>query len=182
MAWQVKVTFGPEGGRADVGYVDPVHAAEEDAGYRRRRTQGPRQVVFTDDSTGWARIAAALFESMVHPDLAHAVADTQGTDSRLAELARDIRLELANEEAPRAANAGQARLSIRLTSAALQLTDRMEWKVPHPSGASPQSLREALDELRQRVWRLVAREGWYRLQPGRRAPPRPRVDAGVHGS
>jgi hypothetical protein len=39
-----------------------------------------------------------------------------------------------------------------------------EWKIPPPS-PSRADLRQFRDVLRRRVWRMVAREGWYRLQP-----------------
>jgi arsenate reductase len=39
------------------------------------------------------------------------------------------------------------------------------WDVPDPRKLPPARLREVRDRLRERVWKLVAREGWYKLQP-----------------
>jgi arsenate reductase (thioredoxin) len=41
------------------------------------------------------------------------------------------------------------------------------WDLPDPRGLPIDRLREIRDRLRQRVWRLVARQGWYKLQPAR---------------
>ena len=41
------------------------------------------------------------------------------------------------------------------------------WDLPDPRGLSLDRLRELRDRLRERVWRLVARQGWYKLQPVR---------------
>jgi arsenate reductase len=46
------------------------------------------------------------------------------------------------------------------------------WKLPDPTGLAIERLRELRDRIRVRVWRLVAREGWYKLQPSRALPRR----------
>ena len=38
---------------------------------------------------------------------------------------------------------------------------------PDPRGLSLDRLRDLRDRLREHVWRLVARQGWYKLQPVR---------------
>lgn len=48
----------------------------------------------------------------------------------------------------------------------------LHWDVPDPRGLPMPRLRELRDGLRQQVWRLVAREGWYRLQPAAALPSR----------
>ena len=42
---------------------------------------------------------------------------------------------------------------------------REVWDVPDPRNQPVQRVREIRDRLREQVWRLVAREGWYKLQP-----------------
>jgi len=41
------------------------------------------------------------------------------------------------------------------------------WDLPDPRSLPIDRLREVRDRLRERVWRLVARQGWYKLQPAR---------------
>jgi len=41
------------------------------------------------------------------------------------------------------------------------------WDLPDPRSLPIDRLREMRDRLRERVWRLVARQGWYKLQPAR---------------
>ncbi|MGZ6124744.1 MAG: hypothetical protein ACXWLR_07280, partial [Myxococcales bacterium] len=42
---------------------------------------------------------------------------------------------------------------------------RESWDVPDPHNLPIERVREIRDRLRDRVWRLVAKQGWYRLQP-----------------
>ena len=46
---------------------------------------------------------------------------------------------------------------------------RESWDLPDPHNLPIERLRELRDRLRDRVWRLVAKQGWYRLQPARAA-------------
>lgn len=41
------------------------------------------------------------------------------------------------------------------------------WDVPDPDGQPIERVREIRDRVRERVWKLVARQGWYKLQPAR---------------
>jgi arsenate reductase (thioredoxin) len=41
------------------------------------------------------------------------------------------------------------------------------WDVPDPHNQPLDRVREIRDRLRARVWRLVAKQGWYKLQPAR---------------
>jgi len=42
---------------------------------------------------------------------------------------------------------------------------RMEWSLEAPEGQALDEVRATRDELRRKIWRLVAKEGWYKLQP-----------------
>jgi hypothetical protein len=44
---------------------------------------------------------------------------------------------------------------------------RESWDAEDLRAISLERLREVRDRLRERVWKLVAKEGWYRLQPAR---------------
>jgi arsenate reductase len=47
--------------------------------------------------------------------------------------------------------------------------ERHDWPVADPQGQTLERVRQIRDEIRDRVWRLVAKEGWYKLQPTRTA-------------
>ena len=42
---------------------------------------------------------------------------------------------------------------------------REEWNVPDPTRLALEDVRRVRDQLRRRVWRMVAARGWYKLQP-----------------
>jgi len=42
---------------------------------------------------------------------------------------------------------------------------RESWDLPDPRKLPIERVREIRDRLRERVWKLVAKRGWYRLQP-----------------
>jgi arsenate reductase (thioredoxin) len=46
---------------------------------------------------------------------------------------------------------------------------RQSWDAQDLRAVPLERLREVRDSLRERVWKLVAKEGWYRLQPARLA-------------
>ena len=40
-----------------------------------------------------------------------------------------------------------------------------DWTVPSIAGQSLEHVRRIRDQISKKVWRLIAKEGWYRLQP-----------------
>jgi arsenate reductase len=42
---------------------------------------------------------------------------------------------------------------------------RDDWPLDDPKGQPPARVREIRDEIRRRVWELIAREGWWKLRP-----------------
>src|SRR5260370_17383207 len=44
---------------------------------------------------------------------------------------------------------------------------RMEWSLEASEGQTLDEIRPLRDELRRKIWRLVAKAGWYKLQPVR---------------
>ena len=42
---------------------------------------------------------------------------------------------------------------------------RDDWPLQDPQGQSPEQVRKIRDEIRERVWQLIAREGWWKLRP-----------------
>jgi hypothetical protein len=57
---------------------------------------------------------------------------------------------------------------------AVQGVRREEWQIADPNGASLDEVRRIRDEIERKVWKLVVRHGWVRLQPrALKARPRP---------
>lgn len=48
---------------------------------------------------------------------------------------------------------------------------REDWTVPDPSGLALEHVRRIREQVSKKVWRLIAKEGWYRLQPSLRFRP-----------
>ncbi len=42
---------------------------------------------------------------------------------------------------------------------------REDWTVPDPTGLALEHVRRIREQISKKVWRLIAKEGWYRLQP-----------------
>jgi hypothetical protein len=42
---------------------------------------------------------------------------------------------------------------------------RDEWTIADPHGLPLDEVRAIRDEIEKRVWKLIVREGWVRLQP-----------------
>jgi hypothetical protein len=132
-----------------------------------------KHVVFLDESSGTAAMAAALFGAMVHPEL---VRGTWGCPSGAREVPRDVKEALAEIgflstlSEPAAQDALPTADRVVVVSRvgeprALPEVRRDDWHLPALSNFSGPDLRKFRDSLRTRVWRMVAREGWYRLQP-----------------
>jgi arsenate reductase len=42
---------------------------------------------------------------------------------------------------------------------------RDDWPLPDPKGQPIERVREIRDEIKNRVWKLLAKEGWWKLPP-----------------
>jgi hypothetical protein len=130
-----------------------------------------------------AKMAGAFFDAFSKPSLARAV---PGGIRAPLWVAPEVSLVMDEagfplSEAPRVLAVSE------LESAALVVTlgelddwrppasaKREQWDVPDTRSLPIERLRELRDGLRRRVWRLVAREGWYKLQPAQVVPRRER--------
>ena len=43
---------------------------------------------------------------------------------------------------------------------------RDDWPLADPAGQPSERVREIRDEIRARVWTLIAKQGWWKLRPG----------------
>jgi arsenate reductase (thioredoxin) len=123
-----------------------------------------------------SKMAAAFFNAFTMPSLVRAVS---GGTRPLLWVAPEV-VEVMNEVGLDVSDRPQVLPPDALDRAALIVTFSNEgalqrpgavphesWDLPDPRGLSVEHLRALRDRLRERVWRLVARQGWYKLQPAR---------------
>ncbi len=135
-----------------------------------------RKVLFVSaHDSGGSQLSAAFFNNFSAPALVKAVSAVPRPADRVppevAEAMREIgfdlnaaRPQLLTPELARSANllvcVGSPELCPSVPS-----QRRLDWAVDEPRSWSLEHVRSLRDELRGRVWRLVAKEGWYKLQP-----------------
>ena len=123
-------------------------------------------------NAGRSQMAAAWFNKLASPALAHAV--SAGTEPaarvhpEVVEVMREIGIELADKK--------PQRLDEELARGAAMLitmgcgdecpvvigAKRDDWPLEDPKGKPLERVREIRDELRERVTQLIMREGWSR--------------------
>ena len=125
-------------------------------------------------NAGRSQMAAAFFNAMSNPALARAVcAGTRPAASvhpEVVEAMREVGIDLAAAR-PRPltpALAAGAQLLVTMGCGdecpVVPGLARDEWPLEDPKGQPPERVRQIRDEIRRRVWQLVAREGWGKLR------------------
>jgi arsenate reductase len=126
-------------------------------------------------NSGRSQIAAAFFNAFSAPSLVK----TASAGPRAAERVQPEVIEAMKEIGFDLRSARPQPLTPELIQSANLLVSfgcgelcpsypgqrRIEWPVHAPEGQTLEVVRRIRDELRGRVWRLVAKEGWYKLQP-----------------
>jgi arsenate reductase len=133
-----------------------------------------KRVLFAcTENAGSCHIAAAFFNHMTNPANVQAVpAGTRPTDKLHSEV-----IEAMREEGLDLSVAQSELLTPDTTEADVLITMgcadacafvpgvlRSDWSVPDPEGQTPERVREIRDEIRDLVWQLVAKQGWWRLR------------------
>lgn len=124
---------------------------------------------------GRSKMAATFFNELCAPALVHAIsAGTQPADRVQAEVEKamkEIGFDLG-EDPPRLLTPeilASAHLVVTLgfgeSRPVVPIRKRLEWPISDPWGESVERVRQIRDDIRKRVWRLLAKEGWYKLQP-----------------
>ncbi len=115
-------------------------------------------------------IAATFFDAFSLPTLVRAVPvsnRSERTPSEVICAMEEIGLPVTAE--PQILRAGlleAATLIVRFGDLGTPAAVPSEcWDVPLPGNLKIEHVRKVRDALRKRVWQLVARNGWYRLQP-----------------
>ncbi len=119
-------------------------------------------------------MAAAFFNTMAHPSHARALsAGTQpsdAVDATVVAVMAERRIELGAEP-PRALTPELVAGSQWVITmgcgddANVQGVRRDDWPVADPAGQPIEVVRAIADDIEKRVWKLIVREGWVRLQP-----------------
>lgn len=136
-----------------------------------------KTVVFAASDCIRSTIAATFFDAFTSPMLirARAVCGGERTPPEVLAAMREIGFDGAPEvhgPSPRALD--NAVLVVRFGDVfPASALPSEQWDVPMPAGPTAERVRSLRDALRQRVWRLVALQGWYKLQPARALPIRP---------
>lgn len=126
-------------------------------------------------NAGRSQMAAAFFNKMANPELARAVSAGTRPAARVhpevVEVMREVDCDLS-ESKPRLLTPDLARdaewlitLGCEEECPVLPGVRRDDWPLPDPAGQATSRVREVRDEIRERVWKLIAQQGWWKLRP-----------------
>lgn len=123
-------------------------------------------------NAGRSQMAAAFFNALADPAKAHAVsAGTQPSDRVHPEVVaamREVGFDLAAAQPRRLTDELAASAQVLVTMGCGEECPfvpglrRLDWDLPDPKGQPPERVRTIRDDVRGRVERLVAAEGWNR--------------------
>jgi protein-tyrosine-phosphatase len=124
-------------------------------------------------NAGRSQMAAALFNSMAHPDCARA--ESAGTHPaeqihpEVLTVLRERKLNLDGIKprlvAPEILKSVDRVITLGCGSKVVGVAAQEDWELDDPSGLDIEGVRRIRDQIEKRVWRLIVREGWVRLQP-----------------
>jgi arsenate reductase len=123
-------------------------------------------------NAGRSQMAAAWFNQLVNRELAHAVsAGTQPGERvhpEVVEAMREVGLELATNKPKRLTDALAQDAALLITMGCgdecplVPAAKRDDWPLEDPKGKPVARVREIRDEVRARVEKLIADQGWGR--------------------
>ena len=126
-------------------------------------------------NAGRSQMAAAFFEQMANPAFARAIsAGTQPAEHVHPEVVaamREVGVELANARpqrlTPELAREGQWLITLGCGEECPVVPGvrREDWTLPAPKGLPLEEVRRVRDEIKERVWALIAQQGWWKLRP-----------------
>jgi len=123
-------------------------------------------------NAGRSQMAAAFFEQLVNPELARArSAGTRPAERvhlEVVDAMREIGVDLSAARPTLLTRELAKEASWLVTMGCgdecpvLPEVRREDWPLPDPAGQPAARVREIRDEIRERVWKLVAEHGWSR--------------------
>jgi arsenate reductase (thioredoxin) len=121
-------------------------------------------------NAGRSQMAAAFFNAMSNPNLARAVsAGTQPgprVHPEVVEVMREVDIDLADAKpqflSDELARGADLLITMGCGDACPHVPglQRDDWPISDPKGQPTSRVREIRDAIRERVWRLLARESW----------------------
>ena len=124
-------------------------------------------------NAGRSQMAAAYFNRLANPDVARAVSAGTRPAARVhpevVEAMREVGIDLSGARpqplTPQLAAGAQLLITMGCGDECPVVPGlrRDDWPLEDPKGQPPARVREIRDEVRQRVWELIAREGWWKL-------------------
>ena len=122
-------------------------------------------------NAGRSQIAAAWFKQLANPAIARALcAGTRPAERvhpEVVEAMREVGIDLARARPTLLTPALAAGADLLVTMGCgdecplLPGVKRDDWPLEDPKGQPAARVREIRDEIRGRVWELIAREGWW---------------------
>ena len=126
-------------------------------------------------NAGRSQMAAAFFNDLANPQYARAVsAGTQPgaqVHPEVVDAMQEVGLDLSTARPQKLTEELAAAADILVTMGCgeecpvVPGVRRDDWPLPDPKGQPVGRVREIRDEIRSRVWKLIAKEGWSRLRP-----------------
>jgi arsenate reductase len=126
-------------------------------------------------NAGRSQMAAAFFNEMANPAIARAVsAGTQPGDRvhpEVVEVMRESGIDLSAAKPQRLTDVLAKGADLLITMGCgdecpvVPGLRRDDWPLPDPKGQPIDRVREIRDDIRGRVWKVLAKEGWWKLRP-----------------
>ena len=123
-------------------------------------------------NAGRSQMAAAFFNALADPAKAHAISAGTEPGDRVhrvvVDVVREVGIDLSAATPAKLTEALAAQADLLVTMGCGEACPfilglrRGDWPLADPKGQPVERVREIRDEVRQRVARLVEREGWRR--------------------
>jgi arsenate reductase len=126
-------------------------------------------------NAGRSQMAAAFFEQLANPRLARAFSagtrPAERVHSEVVAAMREVGIDLS-EARPSLLTPERARDAQWLITMGcgdecpvVPGVRREDWPLPDPKGRPLDEVRAIRAEIRERVWKLIAQQGWWKLRP-----------------
>ena len=125
-------------------------------------------------NAGRSQIAAAYFNEMANTAIARALSagtrPAERVHPEVLEAMREVGMDLSQSRPMLLTPALAAGADFLITMGCgdecpvMPGVRRDDWPLEDPRGRSPDQVRRIRDEIRERVWQLIAREGWWKLR------------------
>ena len=125
-------------------------------------------------NSGRSQMAAAFFNSFCSPALVRASSagprPVERVQPEVLEAMKEIGFDLRNPRPQLLTLELAQSADLLIAFSCPECPDvpgqrRLDWSVQATEGQPLDQVRRIRDELRAKVWRVVAKEGWYKLQP-----------------